>query len=314
MGQRGRRWNHDELGRELDSLHLMLDASVDCIKVINIDGTVRRMNLSGCMALGVPTDERDFGMKWLTLLPVDVRDRGRRALNAVRKGRKASFAGRSELPGEKPVHWDNILTPLFDQEGQLSAIMCVSRNVTRQREAEQKLIAASNIDALTRLPNRRFFVKHADKMLRRSHKLGEAVGILIMDIDHFKLVNDRHGHLVGDMVLRTLARHFRKILGPDDFVARLGGDEFVAIVPGDRDRLMQAAVSLRGVAPPVGGSRRTKVDVTLSIGGAMLSGDLADLSSLMRASDNALYAVKANGRDDIRLFDPQSDQITGPLP
>ncbi len=88
----------------------MLDASVDCIKVIHPNGHLSTMNRSGCVALGVSQDS-GFGMDWLNLLPSEVRIPGREALERARKGDNARFPGKSELPGQEPQYWDNLLTP-----------------------------------------------------------------------------------------------------------------------------------------------------------------------------------------------------------
>ena len=109
----------------------MLDVSVDCIKIIRPDGALTHMNKSGCEALGVSADS-GFGMEWLNLLPGEIRVRGKRALRVARTGKNARFAGRSEIPGQKPQHWDNILTPMQAADGSTSGILCVSRDVTLQ--------------------------------------------------------------------------------------------------------------------------------------------------------------------------------------
>jgi len=112
----------------------MLDISVDCIKLIALDGTIVHMNRSGCRALGV-SGECGFGMPWLQLLPEDVHEAGERALATARAGEFARFAGKSALPGQNPQYWDNMLTPVLDAEGRATAILCVSREVTAEREA-----------------------------------------------------------------------------------------------------------------------------------------------------------------------------------
>ncbi|WP_425645315.1 diguanylate cyclase domain-containing protein [Agrobacterium leguminum] len=116
----------------------MLDISVDCIKLIAPDGTLVHMNRAGCQALGVPEGSL-FGMPWLPLLPEDVWTIGEQALVSARTGVFARFPGRSVLPGQKPQHWDNMLTPIIGVGGQVTAILCVSREVTAEREALEAL-------------------------------------------------------------------------------------------------------------------------------------------------------------------------------
>lgn len=305
-----------DLGHELDELNLMLDASVDCIKVIDSNGMLLKMNRSGCEALGVAASEAPYGIKWLSLLPPDIRIRGRRALRVARQGRKASFSGRSELPGHKTIHWDNILTPVTDENGQVSSILCVSRNITRQREAEKKLRFASDFDALTQLPNRRYLRRHMSRCLQALTRTGKPLGFLIIDVDYFKEVNDLHGHEAGDLLLRTISQRFSALRAPDEFIARLGGDEFAVVASGIKDAGQLAAVAerLRGALRQPIRYKGRKLSIGLSIGGAVSAPGRLEISSLMHAGDLALYKVKAGGRNGYRLFDEEAETTPTVVP
>lgn len=294
------------LERELQRLNLMLDASVDCIKVVDRDGILLKMNRSGCEALGIPVDETRFGMRWLDLLPPDVRQRGRAALRRARAGKKASFAGRSELPGRKTIYWDNILTPVPDADGEVAAILCLSRDVSRQREAERKLRAASEQDALTGLPNRRLFRQRAEQALRKARRLGGGMGLLMVDVDHFKDINDRFGHDAGDYVVKEVARRFMAVRTPDQLIARLGGDEFAVVIeaPAGESGLSLAASRLAGALNKPFAYNGNAMNLSVSIGGAMLSGATECLSDIMKAADLALYGVKLAGRNGFLIHRP----------
>lgn len=130
----------------------MLDASVDCVKLIDTDGAILHMNRPGCEALGVTAEQAGsgFGMMWLELLSPEVRSRGRRALRRAVAGKVARFAGRSS-GGGSVQEWDNILTPLTDPAGVVTAVLCVSRDVTDQRRAEERLRAARDLAERARL-------------------------------------------------------------------------------------------------------------------------------------------------------------------
>lgn len=112
----------------------MLNVSVDCIKLISLDGSLVYMNRAGCRALGVPEDSR-FGMPWLPLLPSDVWASGEQALAVARSGACSRFPGRSVMPGQKAQYWDNMLTPVKNTQGEVTGILCVSREVTAEYEA-----------------------------------------------------------------------------------------------------------------------------------------------------------------------------------
>ena len=116
----------------------MLNVSIDCIELIDLDGNLQHLNRAGCLALGVPEDS-GFGMPWLPLLAEDVREAGEQALARARAGASARFAGRSVTPDGQVQLWDNLLTPLQDASGEIRGILCVSREVTAERAAERSL-------------------------------------------------------------------------------------------------------------------------------------------------------------------------------
>ena len=132
-----RKLRKQDLGRTIKLQADMLNVSVDCVKVIRPDGRLSYMNRAGCIALGVD-GEAGFGMEWLPLLGPDVREAGEAALEEARRGFNARFPGQSCLPGEKSRYWDNMLTPLLSAEGEVEAILCVSRDVTAQRDSERR--------------------------------------------------------------------------------------------------------------------------------------------------------------------------------
>lgn len=282
----------------------MLDASVDCIKIIDPQGLLVHMNKSGCLALGVPVDEKSFGMKWLDLLPPPIRGRGQRALNAARKGKNARFAGMSIVGNNRPQYWDNILTPMKDAQGNTTAILCVSRDVTVQREAEKRLRIASEVDDLTDLPNRRCFKARLKRMIGKAHHTGARIGLILIDLDHFKNINDTLGHPAGDHLLRVLAKRFRNCLPKGAVAARLGGDEFaIAIddVEGEQQVVAIAEQVLRQIVAPVSHTGR-QINGGMSIGCAVFPRDARDASELMACADTALNDLKAGGRGGIRMF------------
>jgi diguanylate cyclase (GGDEF)-like protein/PAS domain S-box-containing protein len=283
----------------------MLNVSVDCIKIINCDGTVRHMNRSGCIALGVPEDEERFGMKWLALLPQEVRGRGNSALAKARHGKKSRFAGLSVQPGKRPQHWDNILTPVKDESGITTSILCVSREVTLQREAERRLRVASEIDELTGLPNRRSFNSRLKRAIGQAREVGDLVGLMIIDLDHFKHVNDTLGHPAGDHLLRVFSKRLQSSLGASNFAARLGGDEFVVIVSKAKttqDIVEVAEQVLQQMDSPISYGGKP-INSGMSLGCAIFPQDAGDASGLMKCADTAVNDLKkTKGRGGISMF------------
>lgn len=285
----------------------MLDASVDCIKVINNDGTLLHINRAGSVALGIDEHQPQFGMPWLNLLQPEVRSRGKKALRKVLTGKNARFAGLSATPDGKLQHWDNILSPVFDNEHRIENILCVSRDVSSQRIAEKRLLIASQYDELTGLPNRRLFKKRLKQEMKRALSSNKSLGLILLDLDHFKLVNDTLGHAAGDHLLRVLSRRLTAYLNPNSFVSRLGGDEF-AIVIGDveneQDIYKIANTFLLQLESPITHSGKA-LHCGMSIGCALYPQDARDASELMKCADTALYELKDGGRGGVYMFNPQ---------
>ncbi|WP_413504058.1 putative bifunctional diguanylate cyclase/phosphodiesterase [Serratia grimesii] len=285
----------------------MLDASVDCIKVINNDGSVLHMNKAGSIALGLDENQQQFGMPWLGLLQPEVRNRGRKALRKVLNGKNARFAGLSASPTGTLQHWDNILSPVFDKDEQIQNILCVSRDVTSQRIAEKRLLIASEYDELTGLPNRRLFKKKLKQEMKQALSNNTSLGLILLDLDHFKLVNDTLGHAAGDHLLRVLARRLTAYLNNNSFVSRLGGDEFAIVmsdVENEQDIFKIANAFLMQLESPItyGGKA---LHCGMSIGGAIYPQDARDASELMKCADTALYELKDGGRGGVYMFNPQ---------
>ena len=299
-----------DLNRSLGMHQDMLDASVDCIKILNIDGTLAHMNKSGCQALGVSPDS-GFGQRWLSLLPPDIRIKGQRALKQAQAGQNARFAGVSIIPGQSPQFWDNILTPVLNAQGEVTNILCVSRDVTAQRQAEQRLRDSSESDELTGLPNRRSFNHHLKLALSAAECAHHKMGLMLLDLDHFKHINDTLGHPAGDHLLRVLSRRLQAWLPPHTSVARLGGDEFAIVVDrvDSAQALANLALQVRAqIEAPITYAGK-HINGGMSIGCALYPQDACDASSLMKSADTALNDLKAGGRGGVRMFDASMQQV-----
>ncbi|TNY36001.1 GGDEF domain-containing protein [Thermomonospora catenispora] len=167
----------------------------------------------------------------------------------------------------------------------------------------QQLQAAARTDAKTGLLNADAWQREADTELSRAHRTQEPLALLLIDIDHFKRVNDTHGHLVGDQVLISVAGTLCSQLRDYDVVGRFGGEEFVVLLPGaDTVEACRVAERLRGrvrrLAIP---AEQGTVNVTISVGVSLLRTHGHDLIELLAAADLALYRAKQSGRDRVCL-------------
>jgi diguanylate cyclase (GGDEF)-like protein len=220
-----------------------------------------------------------------------------------------SFRG-IELPLRTPeglTWWQLGGTPLFDGDGQHCGWRGVAQDVTVQRQQAADLRRHAATDALTGLANRHAF----QLRLQGLFQAGASLQLFILDLDEFKVINDTHGHGVGDEVLREVGRRLAAQVAPGEMLARLGGDEFAVIVagvtgvPGMADgvnlagRLEGLLAALRQPCEVEG----HRIELRGSIGVAAAPRDADDLPGLMRAADLALHAVKRTGGDGWRVHD-----------
>ncbi len=191
--------------------------------------------------------------------------------------------------------------PASGPSGEVTGGLVVARDISVQRAMESELQRLAHEDGLTGLWNRRRFEQEVDRQVDRGRRYGERAALLLLDLDHFKEVNDAYGHSTGDALLRHVATVLRARLRSSDSVARLGGDEFALLIPGvSPDEAASAAESLiahlrdnpltcDGVTLPL----------TTSVGIAFLDRHTTDGREVLRVADVAMYDAKASGRDRI---------------
>jgi diguanylate cyclase (GGDEF)-like protein len=172
---------------------------------------------------------------------------------------------------------------------------------------------AARTDAKTGLANSSYWREVAEREISRARGGGEPLAVLLVDIDHFKAVNDRYGHLTGDEVLRAVAHGLTQGLRPRDVVGRFGGEEFVVLLAGsDLEQARHTAERLRGHVADVtveAASRPELVHVTVSVGVAAFRDSGHSVHDLLDAADTALYAAKRGGRNCVRVAEGARQQV-----
>ncbi len=165
--------------------------------------------------------------------------------------------------------------------------------------AETKELAIT--DGLTKLYNKRYFLEIFEKEFERAKRFKLDLCIILMDIDHFKSVNDTYGHLQGDSVLKEVAAIVRKSIRKIDFPARYGGEEFIIIAPNTKlDEMIEMAERIRKrTESHAFQSGKTPLKITLSLGVAGFHGELGDPFALIKMADDALYLAKDSGRNQV---------------
>ncbi|MCG5534865.1 bifunctional diguanylate cyclase/phosphodiesterase [Ectothiorhodospira mobilis] len=188
-------------------------------------------------------------------------------------------------------------------------VLAVVRDVTAQKQATARISHMAFHDALTQLPNRRLIQDRIRHAMEHGQRHGRYGALLFLDLDHFKALNDSHGHAVGDRLLQQVAARLKGCLRESDTVARLGGDEFVVLLEGldrneslARDQALQAGHKiLKSLSLPYELGDLEYI-ATPSIGLCLFRGEGLEVDELMRRADRAMYQVKKAGRNGLRLF------------
>ena len=200
-------------------------------------------------------------------------------------------------------HMEVVTTNLLNNPA-VSGIVINARDITERVEVAAQLEEKAFHDELTGLPNRSLLLERLADALHRASRHDRMVGVLFLDLDRFKVVNDSLGHSVGDELLSETARRLEQTIRPDDTVARLGGDEFVVVI-GNMIRTTDALVAAErvrsAVAKPVTLGNESTV-VTTSVGIAIAFGDESP-AELLQDADTAMYRAKEGGRDRAEMFD-----------
>ncbi len=186
-------------------------------------------------------------------------------------------------------------------------IVCVLRDISERKAAETRLHHMAHFDALTGLPNRTLFHETLTKTLLQARESGWMVGVLFIDLDYFKNINDTLGHAVGDDLLAHFSRRLLQCVRARDVVGRLGGDEFAVIVvmPEKQQGVVQVANKIREVLSMPFDLDGNVVTLTASIGITIYPDDGSDTQTLIKYADTAMYRAKQAGRDTYRFFTAQ---------
>lgn len=221
--------------------------------------------------------------------------------------RQASEEAVQDAQGRLRHYW-SVIVPAKAPDG-TPAVIGLSTDITELHELKEQLRQQASSDSLTGLANRRSFWQQAEREWDRSRRHGQPLALMTMDIDHFKEVNDAHGHPVGDEVLRAFAACCQSVLRSSDLCARTGGEEFCILLPetdlpgagaiAERLRALVAALCLDALAP---GLR-----ISASFGVTPLAAGDGGFDGMFLRADRALYSAKRSGRDCVVLAAHESD-------
>ena len=208
-------------------------------------------------------------------------------------------------------HEELIIAPVKNDDDRIEHFVGVKQDITARKQLEQELEQMATTDFLTGLPNRRHFIARMDEELARLQRLnGHDTALLMLDIDHFKEINDQYSHATGDKVLQGLAKLINLRLRRTDMAGRLGGEEFAILLPGaDLEKGRQFAEELREQVSELVFEDKAKgsssFSITISIGVCELDHENSNPDAPLARADKAMYQAKNNGRNRVEVADSE---------
>ncbi|HSM99043.1 MAG TPA: EAL domain-containing protein [Gallionella sp.] len=212
--------------------------------------------------------------------------------------------------GEGYPEWMTI-TAVVGKDGKTTNYICAFLDITERKQAEDKIHNLAFYDPLCQLPNRRLLYDRLHQAVTTSARDQTCAGLLFIDLDNFKILNDTRGHDIGDLLLIEVGHRLQDNVRESDTIARLGGDEFVVLLEGLSEDRALAVVQARGVGEKILKAisqpymlKDVEHYSTASIGISLFANFRQNLDDLLKQADTAMYAAKKAGRNTLRFFDP----------
>lgn len=294
MGEQPDRKSADQITEEI-ILQALLENTSFSLYIKDCEGCVLRASKKMVHDLGLTEESELIGKNDIELLG---EENGRRShkddLRVIQTGEK--IAGKSEcyISSTGKENWvSTTKLPLKNKNGQIIGLIGISQEINELRRAEQELRRMATHDPLTSLPNRALLRNRIQNAIESARLTQNKFAILFIDLDHFKAVNDRFGHSVGDQILMDIARVFEFSVRSSDVVARYGGDEFVILLEGissvEKVRAISETISENAVQYFIG----LHILAGVSIGASLYPEHGQDGETLIQAADKAMYAAKS---------------------
>ncbi len=317
---------HEAIDQERGFLQNVIDCATDPVMAIGTDYSILLMNRAAAKMLQVSPDlvslesEKCYRFFFNRDKPCDDSRFPCPVREVLRQQQQVTLVHQSYHGNDINNTYEIEASPLRDQDGNIYGIIEVARNITDRlrverelRESQSRLYRLAHHDALTGLPNRLLFEDRLEQAILKARRNKTKVGILFLDLDRFKQINDTLGHDVGDELLIAVAGRLQKQCRQSDTVARLGGDEFVFILDNLRDRSGAEVVAKKIVAAMERPVRLNghELHISTSIGIAIYPDDSEDIEGVIKRADMALYQAKEAGRNQYRLYSPEMEGEQG---
>ncbi|MDB5933146.1 MAG: hypothetical protein JWQ01_490 [Massilia sp.] len=285
-----------------DRLQAILDNAADAIITVDRAGAVLSANAAaGALFVYAPEQLCGLGVERLLEMPEGDGIAALPRLAQTGTG-PCELAGTTSTGARFPLSISASQVKLRQED----IFVCIIHDLTEQRRAQEHIYQLAHHDTLTGLENRFALNQHLEQLLAQARRAGQPVALLFLDLDHFKKINDSHGHQTGDLLLVEVAQRLRELLRDVDIIARLGGDEFIVVMAGQLKPDLVSAVAVRivqSLAAPYQLGGLTMYSGA-SVGIAMFPDDAANAAILMRHADTAMYVAKSQGRGNFQFYSP----------
>ena len=291
-------------------MEAIFDTMADAIIVINSKGVIESINHSTSYIFGY-SEEELIGNNVSMLMPSPNRENHDGYLKKyLESGKSIALGSRQETVGRRKDGREFEMDLAVTEVRLNNRILFtgILRDITERKESERIIQYQANYDALTKLPNRSFFMESMEKAMHQAKGRGEVLGLVFIDLDRFKWVNDTLGHAAGDELLRMAGKRLKGCVKSEDMIARLGGDEFTALLKnvGNSDNVaLMAKRILEQLNQPFRWDGKD-LFISGSLGVALMPSDTEDLETLLKKADEAMYRSKKAGRNAYHFFSGES--------
>jgi diguanylate cyclase (GGDEF)-like protein/PAS domain S-box-containing protein len=294
-------------------LQAILNKAADAILTIDGDGVLMSANAAAGRLFGY-APENMTSLRLDRLLPVGVGDAAGLDAAGLLRMIACGVTHEYELPGwrsdgsEFPLAMSVSEVELPDEH----LFVAILHDLTEQQLAQERIHRLAHHDTLTGLDNRLSLNLRLDQLLAQTRRASGSAAVLFIDLDHFKKINDTHGHQTGDLLLVAVAQRLRELMREVDIIARLGGDEFIVVTSGPvtPDEASNIAVRIVDSLTAPYQLQGKAVHSGASVGVAMFPSDGEDGSTLLRHADTAMYAAKSQGRGNFQFFSAAMNTAT----
>ncbi|WP_142341202.1 GGDEF domain-containing phosphodiesterase [Bacillus cereus] len=275
----------------------------DPILTIDSNGIVLNINQVGSMLLGKSSAEL-IGKECVSIFLDEDKSELEAALKQGKRCSSASLQLRVKNNNEKDIHfWYVTIVPIMI-EGQIFGSYVMVKDITKMRQQQDEINYLAFHDTVTEIGNRIFFQRELEKSIKRAHKNQDEFGLLYIDLNRFKTINDTLGHSIGDSVLKEIAKRLRACLSPAIPLARIGGDEFAIIVHNHTEQqLLDLCETLFRITEEPFVVNQHSFYLSLSIGIAVYPFGGINTTTLLQHADIAMYSAKKEGNNAVCMYD-----------